>query len=141
MSFFAIPFSLNWAIECCPVHAIQKRGSLVHTQQFHIEYQSGAGENYRGKASVTIGLVARNCQGSTGANRQLGNGRIPALYHLADTNITFKWTAAVTRRIELLAVFQGAGVVDRDSVSHLGKCFAVAFLEDFNLGGCGCGHG
>ena len=99
--------------------------SLFDLEQLDVEGEGGVGRNDAGVATATVGIVRRANQLGALADAQLGNSLIPATDDLALADGELEWLVAVARRIELGAIVQGAGVVDRDLLAILGIGAAI----------------
>lgn len=106
---------------------------LVDFQQLDVENQGGVWRDQTWEASRTVGVRTRDGQSGLLANGEFWNTRVPALDDLADTDVALEGGASVDRRVELLAVFQGAGVVDSDEVTGLWESLAVAWGQSVDL--------
>ena len=76
----------------------------------------------------TLQKYERNCD-----QTDLGNALIPSFDNLTHPNLKLQWTSTVMGWIKLFSICEGAGVVDRDSLSLLWERFACKSSKNHNL--------
>lgn len=91
----------------CPVHTILGVGLT----------QSCVGRDDTGSARSTVAESRVNCELALLANSHVEEALVPALDDLASADLEVEGLATIVGRIELLAVGQGAPVVDGDVVA------------------------
>lgn len=84
------------------------------------------------KSKITYSIVGGGIQLGLFTNAELGDTFIPATDNLANTNRALERFIAITRGIELGAVFKGTSVVDSDRVTLGGEVLAITSLVRFD---------
>jgi len=85
----------------------QRLGPSLHAQKLHIEDEGGVGRDDGREPPGAVGIVGRAGQFSTLPDLHTHHALIPALDHLAETNVKDERRTPIAGRIELGAIGQG----------------------------------
>src|SRR5262245_60833585 len=110
--------------------------SLLDLNHLNLEDQLGVGRNLRRRAAPAVGQLGGEPQVALAPDLHAGYALVPALDHFAGAKFEGERLAGVLAGVELRAVEQPAGVVNRDGVAT-GGGLAGALLQIvvFHAGG------
>ena len=105
-------------------------GTLLHAHQLHVKVQSSSARDDIPRTLVTVAEGGGHDQPPLLAGAHTQDALLPALDDLTDTDLELEGLGAVVARVELLAVFEGAGVVHLEQVAVAGRALARVRLVD-----------
>ncbi len=105
----------------------------LDAKKLDVEDQSGVRWDDAGGTLRAVRKVGGASQLGPLADGHLGDSLVPAADDLALADLELERRIAVTRRVELFAVGERAGVVNDDGLALLGVVGAVSGFEDFEI--------
>jgi len=123
----------KWCIIGYRWELVLGQGDLLDLQKLHVEVEGGIGRDGPRMTPLTVRVVGRTDEVGPFADAHLGHPFVPSSNHLTLSNLELERLSSVSRRVKLLAIGQGPGVVDNDRLSLFGIVGSVTRFNNLDF--------